>query len=171
PIATTTPDALSYYLIPENRALLSSLSIMTDREIVAYYETRLEQYVKTLDVEMAVMEDMIRHAVLPSISKQVALEGKTFERATSILDSNFESWKGKIKSLCDIKEQLYYRLEQLRKLRNKISNCSLEESSSLITNEGISLMNEIRSLSDAAELWIDDMIQPYPSYRDLLVIQ
>jgi glutamine synthetase len=171
PIATTTPDALSYYLIPENRALLSSLSIMTDREIVAYYETRLEQYVKTLDVEMAVMEDMIRHAVLPSISKQVALEGKAFERATSILDSNFESWKGKIKSLCDIKEQLYYRLEQLRKLRNKISNCSLEESSSMITNEGISLMNEIRSLSDAAELWIDDMIQPYPSYRDLLVIQ
>ena len=63
PIATTTPDALSYYLIPENRALLSSLSIMTDREIVAYYETRLEQYVKTLDVEMAVMEDIIRHAV------------------------------------------------------------------------------------------------------------
>jgi glutamine synthetase len=120
---------------------------------------------------MAVMEDMIRHAILPSISKQVALEGKAFEKATSILDGNFESWKGKIKSLCDAKEQLYHRLEQLRNLRYRISNCSLEESSSLITNEGISLMNEIRSLSDAAELWIDDMIQPYPSYRDLLVIQ
>ncbi|MBC7077631.1 MAG: glutamine synthetase III, partial [Synergistales bacterium] len=74
PIANTTPEALSYYLIPENRELLSALSVMTNREITAYYETRLEQYVKTVDVEMAVMDDMIRHGILPSVSRQIIQE-------------------------------------------------------------------------------------------------
>ena len=39
-----------------------------------YYETRLEQYVKTLEIEMNVMEDMIRTGILPAVTKQIHLE-------------------------------------------------------------------------------------------------
>ena len=171
PIANTTPEALSYYLIPENRELLSNLGIMTDREITAYYETRLEQYIKTVDVEMAVMEDMIRRGILPSISKQITQEGNAFERAISLYDEDFECWRGQIRSLCETKEQLIKKLKELGQFRKKISETNLDESASLMTHDGLKLMNEIRALSDAAEAWISDDIQPYPPYRDLLVIQ
>lgn len=170
PIANTTPEALSYYLIPENRDLLSGLNVMTDREITAYYETRLEQYVKTVDVEMAVMDDMIRHGILPSISRQIIQEGSALEKATSLLDDSLETWKGHMKTLCGIKEALLQKLEELNNFRKKVKMEELEESASLITEEGLKLMNEIRSLSDAAESWIADDLQPFPPYRDLLVI-
>lgn len=170
PIANTTPEALSYYLIPENRDLLSGLNVMTDREITAYYETRLEQYVKTVDVEMAVMDDMIRHGILPSISRQIIQEGSALEKATSLLDDSLETWKGHMKTLCGIKEALLQKLEELNNFRKKVKMEELEESASLITGEGLKLMNEIRSLSDAAESWIADDLQPFPPYRDLLVI-
>ncbi len=170
PIANTTPEALSYYLIPENRDLLSGLNVMTDREITAYYETRLEQYVKTVDVEMAVMDDMIRHGILPSISRQIIQEGSALEKATSLLDDSLETWKGHMKTLCGIKEALLQKLEELNNFRKKVKMEELEESASLITGEGLRLMNEIRSLSDAAESWIADDLQPFPPYRDLLVI-
>ncbi len=170
PIANTTPEALSYYLIPENRDLLSGLNVMTDREITAYYETRLEQYVKTVDVEMAVMDDMIRHGILPSISRQVIQEGSALEKAASLLDDGLETWKGHMKTLCGIKEALLQKLEELENFRKKVKMEELEESASLITEEGLKLMNEIRSLSDAAESWIADDLQPFPPYRDLLVI-
>ncbi len=170
PIANTTPEALTYYLIPENRDLLSGLNVMTDREITAYYETRLEQYVKTVDVEMAVMDDMIRHGILPSISRQIIQEGSALEKAASLLDDGLETWKGHMKTLCGIKEVLLQKLEELKNFRKKIKMEELEESASLITGEGLKLMNEIRSLSDAAESWIADDLQPFPPYRDLLVI-
>lgn len=170
PIANTTPEALSYYLIPENRDLLSGLNVMTDREITAYYETRLEQYVKTVDVEMAVMDDMIRHGILPSISRQVIQEGSALEKAASLLDDGLETWKGHMKTLCGIKEALLQKLEELNNFRKKVKMEELEESASFITEEGLKLMNEIRSLSDAAESWIADDLQPFPPYRDLLVI-
>ncbi len=170
PIANTTPEALSYYLIPENRDLLSGLNVMTDREITAYYETRLEQYVKTVDVEMAVMDDMIRHGILPSISRQIIQEGSALEKAASLLDDGLETWKGHMKTLCGIKEALLQKLEELNNFRKKVKMEELEESASLITGEGLRLMNEIRSLSDAAESWIADDLQPFPPYRDLLVI-
>jgi len=170
PIANTTPEALSYYLIPENRELLSALSVMTDREITAYYETRLEQYVKTVDVEMAVMDDMIRHGILPSISRQIIQEGSALEKAASLLDDGLETWKGHMKTLCGIKEALLQKLEELKNFRKKVKMEELEESASFITEEGLKLMNEIRSLSDAAESWIADDLQPFPPYRDLLVI-
>ncbi|MDI3499047.1 MAG: glutamine synthetase [Synergistaceae bacterium] len=170
PIANTTPEALSYYLIPENRELLSALSVMTDREITAYYETRLEQYVKTVDVEMAVMDDMISHGILPSISRQIIQEGSALEKAASLLDDGLETWKGHMKTLCGIKEALLQKLEELKNFRKKVKMEELEESASFITEEGLKLMNEIRSLSDAAESWIADDLQPFPPYRDLLVI-
>jgi len=170
PIANTTPEALSYYLIPENKDLLSGLNVMTDREITAYYETRLEQYVKTVDVEMAVMDDMIRHGILPSVSRQIIQEGSALEKAASLLDDGLETWKGHMKTLCGIKEALLQKLEELKNFRKKIKMEELEESASLITGEGLKLMNEIRSLSDAAESWIADDLQPFPPYRDLLVI-
>ena len=170
PIANTTPEALSYYLIPENRELLSALSVMTDREITAYYETRLEQYVKTVDVEMAVMDDMISHGILPSISRQIIQEGSALEKAASLLDNGLETWKGHMKTLCGIKEALLQKLEELKNFRKKVKMEELEESASFITEEGLKLMNEIRSLSDAAESWIADDLQPFPPYRDLLVI-
>jgi len=170
PIANTTPEALFYYLIPENRDLLSGLNVMTDREITAYYETRLEQYVKTVDVEMAVMDDMIRHGILPSISRQVIQEGSALEKAASLLDDGLETWKGHMKTLCGIKEALLQKLEELKNFRKKVKMEELEESASFITEEGLKLMNEIRSLSDAAESWIADDLQPFPPYRDLLVI-
>jgi len=170
PIANTTPEALSYYLIPENRELLSALSVMTDREITAYYETRLEQYVKTVDVEMAVMADMISHGILPSISRQIIQEGSALEKAASLLDDGLETWKGHMKTLCGIKEALLQKLEELKNFRKKVKMEELEESASFITEEGLKLMNEIRSLSDAAESWIADDLQPFPPYRDLLVI-
>ncbi|HAF50161.1 MAG: Glutamine synthetase [Synergistales bacterium 54_24] len=170
PIANTTPEALSYYLIPENRDLLSGLNVMTDREITAYYETRLEQYVKTVDVEMAVMDDMIRHGILPSISRQIIQEGSALEKAASLLDDGLETWKGHMKTLCGIKEALLQKLEELKNFRKKVKMEELEESASFITEEGLKLMNEIRSLSDAAESWIADDLQPFPPYRDLLVI-
>ena len=143
---------------------------MTDREITAYYETRLEQYVKTVDVEMAVMDDMIRHGILPSISRQVIQEGSALEKAASLLDDGLETWKGHMKTLCGIKEALLQKLEELENFRKKVKMEELEESASLITEEGLKLMNEIRSLSDAAESWIADDLQPFPPYRDLLVI-
>ncbi|WP_198468315.1 glutamine synthetase III [Acetomicrobium sp. S15 = DSM 107314] len=170
PIANATPEALAYYLIPENRDLLSGLNVMTDREITAYYETRLEQYVKTVDIEMAVMDDMIRHGILPSISRQITQEGSALEKAASLLDDGLETWKGHMKTLCGIKEALLQKLEELKNFRKKIKMEELEDSASLITGDGLKLMNEIRSLSDAAESWIADDLQPFPPYRDLLVI-
>lgn len=167
-MANTTPEALELYLVPENRELLSSLNIMTDREINAYYEIRLEQYVKTLDIEIGMLDSMVWEGVLPAISKQLALEKKALSAVPEEME--LKAWKGYLGKLATIKSNLISSVEKLDDLRNRVQTLELEEQAKILTEEGLDLFAAIRGMCDSAEKIIDHNIWPYPKYRELLTI-
>lgn len=168
-MANTTPEALELYLVPEYRELLSSLNIMTDREIDAYYEIRLEQYVKTLDIEMGMLDSMVWEGILPAISKQMALENKALS-AVPEGEFDLKPWNGYLGRLTRLKSGLISSIEKLDDLRNRVQPLKLEEQAKVLTEEGLDLFSAIREMCDSCERIIDHDIWPYPRYRELLNI-
>ncbi len=170
PIAQSTPEALALFLVPEHRELLSKLGIFTEREIEGYYETRLEQYVKTLDIEMNVMESMIRSGILPAISSHITSEGTALAHVPESARAGSSShWQEHIGELYRIKEGLLDGVAKLASLRNSLSSLDLEQRASVLTEKAIPLMDGIRGMCDASEVIVSSAFWPYPTYCEMLM--
>ena len=170
PLAYTTPEALAFYLVPENRQLLSSLKVMSDREILAYYEIQMDRYLKSREIEMAVLESMVREGMLPAISRQLELDGKAFSSLPASISESMPLMKKGIADLAGIREKLVAACDRSQVLRSRLSSMGLEEAAQAVTTEGLALMEEIRGFCDSAETQVDNNFWPYPRYRELLLI-
>ena len=170
PLAYTTPEALAYYMVPENRKLLSDLKIMSDREVSAFYEIQTERYLKSREIELGVLESMVREGILPAITRQIELEAKALKALPEEIASGMPLFRESLSNLAEIAEKLLSACNRAQVLRNRISASTLEEAAEIVTTEGLALMEEIRSLCDSAETNVDKDFWPYPRYRELLLI-
>jgi glutamine synthetase len=169
-IANTTPEALELFLIPEHRELFSGLGIMTDREITAYYDIRLEQYVNTLDIEMSVLSSMIWEGVLPAISRQMLLEKDSLAALEGLSLEGRDQWSTQIKTLGNLKCDLMETITRLADIRESVQNADTEEKARVYTEKALPVFEEARSLADRSEQYIAHDLWPYPKYRELLQI-
>lgn len=170
PVAHSTSEALALFLIPENRELLSGLDVFTDREIRGYYETRLEQYVKTLEIEMNVMEDMIRTGVLPAVTKQIHLEASTLDLIAGRHGEGKASlWEEQVDQLVGIKEGLLEGANRMTSLKDSLASLSQDEKARTLTERGVPILEGLRGMCDAAERMTSGEFWPYPRYNELLL--
>jgi glutamine synthetase len=169
-IANTTPEALELFLIPEHRELFSGLGIMTDREITAYYDIRLEQYVNTLDIEMSVLSSMIWEGVLPAISRQMLLEKDSLAALEGLSLEGRDQWSTQIKTLGNLKCDLMETITKLADIRESVQNADTEEKARVYTEKALPVFEKARSLCDRSEQYIAHDLWPYPKYRELLQI-
>lgn len=171
PLAETTPEALALYLIPENRALLSDLNIMSDREVVAYYEIRMEQYIKTLDIEIATLNSMIWEGVLPAIAKQVKLESEALAVLPDEILPKTDHWRDHLLRLVTLRNGLAEGMEKLMSIKKSIVDLELEKQARALTEEALPLLEAIRARCDEAEEVLAAEFWPYPHYRELLALK
>ena len=170
PVAHSTGDALALFLVPENRELLSGLGVLSDREIDGYYETRLEQYIKTMEIEMNVMENMVRTGVLPAITKQIFSEASALEKVPAHLKGNAPClWDEHIGELFRLKEGLLEGIIRLTSLRDSLGTSDLEKKSEILTEKGIPVLEGLRGMCDSAEELVAKELWPYPRYSELLL--
>lgn len=170
PVAHGTGDALALFLVPENRELLSGLGVLSDREIDGYYETRLEQYIKTMEIEMNVMENMVRTGVLPAITKQIFSEASALEKVPAHLRGNAPClWDEHIGELFRLKEGLLEGIIRLTSLRDSLGTSDLEKKSEILTEKGIPVLEGLRGMCDSAEELVAKELWPYPRYSELLL--
>jgi glutamine synthetase len=166
PIAPSTPEGLKLYLDPENRAILRDLNIMTEREVFAYHEIRLEQYANTLDIEIGVLIGMAREGVLPALSRQISLEGKSLE----YLPESFREgpWGEMLLEFGELKQKLLKTVLLLESLQKSLGDLPLEERANRLTHEALPLMEKVRKLSERVEFLMADELWPYPRYREMV---
>ncbi|MDD4611490.1 MAG: glutamine synthetase III [Aminobacteriaceae bacterium] len=169
-VTNTTPEALALFLLPENRELLSRLNIMTEREIIAYYEIRIEQYIKTVEIELGILRNMVWEGVLPAISKQILMESAALASLPEESRKEAVSWNAYIARLGTLKNKLLSASDKLEGLRERLRTMEMEEQSAAITNEGLPLCEYIRNLCDTAESILAGDNLPYPTYTKILSI-
>ncbi len=168
PVCDTTPQGLDQFLLPQNRQLLADLGVMTEREVDAHYEIRMEQYAASLDVEFKTLRMMMMEGVLPAITKHLARENAAL---LSLSDCpGLDRWKKDLTTLANIKCQILEALDRLAEMEAQAEAMDLPQRSHYLTDQALPVMREIRSLSDRAEGLVAKDFWPYPTYRDLMIL-
>lgn len=166
--AVSIPDRIELFLKPENKSLLESLGVYKSHELENLRDIRMNSFATGLEVEAAVLYDMLYEGVLPALSKQLTLERNSMLYFDNIDFGDMSPWRDYVTGLAGAKNALLHDAGELDSLRQKLSCMNARERSDSLVNDIVPLMERIRSKCDAAELVISADIWPYPIYRNLL---
>ena len=167
----TTVDALPRYLDQKNVQLFIRHKIYTEAEMEARYETILEEYSKTLNIESLTMSSMVRHDILPAVSAYVAslaeavnakrnvcpnlactAEVTLIEKLSSLMDEAFQKVEALDTATADNKAESYNALTAATYYKDVI----------IPAMEGLRAVVDQMEVDTASDFW------PYPSYGDLM---
>ena len=162
----STPECLPYMMKEKNVELFKEFKIFTETELKARYEIALENYSKTIRIEALTMVDMINKDVLPSIEKYVDTLATTAERKAKLsIDAAFET--DRLKKLSALQTAIMNGVESLDEALTKDSETSQKEAE-YYHDVVFKKMQELRAVTDRAEMLTSSEAWPYPSYGELL---
>lgn len=166
--AETMPDRIDLVMKPENKEMLEALGVYRAHELENLRAVRMESFATGLEVEAAVLYDMLWEGVLPAISKQLTLERNSMLYFEDVDFGDMRPWRDYVGGLGRAKNALIHDANALWEMRGRLSGMNARERSDFLTGTIIPHMEEIRAKCDAAELTIAADIWPYPIYRNLL---
>ena len=126
---------------------------------------------ETVDTEMAVLRSMMFEGVLPAISKQIAREGEALAALPKKMGDALSPWTESLEGLAAVKCSILSELKNLDAVLKQSAAMAPHDAAVLLTEQGLSAMERIRSLSDLAEQQIARDLWPYPTYREMLHIE
>ena len=164
-----SPEAYDTFLLQKNIDLFHSFGIFNSVEMHARYEILNEEYSKTIHIEAVTLIDMIRKQVLPAIStyteslaNSVAKKREVVSKLPCIVEVDL------ITKLSRLADRLYEEINKLCDIVGKASDYHGSDLAHYSRKIILAQMDEVRKVSDEAELLVDEKIWPYPTYGRML---
>ena len=167
----TTVDALPRYLDQKNIELFSSHKIYTETEMEARYETIMEEYGKTIQIEARTMVSMVRRDVLPAVSSYLAdLSNAISSKRAVIKDLPCTAETALLQELSALLDKAFAQLGDLDGvIADPRLNCfNILMADTRYKDEVIPRMDALRETVDAMEELCAADYWPYPTYADLM---
>ena len=166
----TTPDALAHMLDEKNVKLFTSHKVLTETELKARYEVRLENYCKVVNIEALTMLDMARKDILPAMSSYSAELASDAAAKTALLgDADCSYEKESVKSLCALIGATHRGVKKLED--DLLAAKSVTAPEALADVYKSTILDDMRALRisvDEMETLASAKAWPYPCYGDLL---
>ena len=162
----STADALPMYTAKKNMDLFIKHGIYTKEEIEARAEIHIENYSAVISIEAKTMVDMIRHQILPAVSRYAS---DLCQRAASKeglgVPCKYETSSAKeIGKLTDALLSACDKMEQDLEKMPADSKKAMDYCHQTIIPD----MAEARETADQLETLTDSKYWPFPVYSDLL---
>ena len=166
----TTPDALAHMLDEKNVKLFTSHKVLTETELKARHEVRLENYCKVVNIEALTMLDMARKDILPAMSSYSAELASDAAAKTALLgDADCSYEKESVKSLCALIGATHRGVKKLED--DLLAAKSVTAPETLADVYKSTILDDMRALRisvDEMETLASAKAWPYPCYGDLL---
>lgn len=173
----TTPAALDAYVSKEAKKLFTSLGIVSERELEARYEISLEQYVKAINIESVVIEDLVLNQILPPA---ISYQSDLLNNASGLMDV-FGPSAGKkmaatqlqlIEKVAEHINGAKANLDAMVKERVKADSLAdAHKQAAAYCDKVRPYFDAIRTHVDELELIIEDGLWPLPKYREMLFLR
>lgn len=166
PILPSTVEALEVYNNPKAVEFLVKLQVLTANEIASRYHVAVERYVKTVEIEMTTLLEMVNTYVIPAIEMQLTRSAHVME---GLQTSAKDAYKARTQKLEGIFGDVLKHARNLEELIEKLHGESSEaQKMKALSREVAPVALQLRKASDAAEHMIADSLWPLPKYRELL---
>ena len=173
----TTPPALKHYITKKTISLFESNKVFTEREMIARYEIKLEDFTKKMQIESRVMGDLANNHIIPTA---IRYQNTLIENAMGlkeVLDNKtyVKLSKNQLQTIKDISEhisEIRTNVDSMLEERKKANKLLATEEKANAYNESVKPYFEvIRYHVDKLELLVDDELWPLPKYRELLFVK
>jgi len=168
------PEALKAFISKETKAVFGESQVLTERELEARYDIRLEIFTKRVQIEARVLGDLIRNHIIPTLIKyqNILIENVRGLKDLFPKDQYEKMSKHEMDTIVEISErtaivkQAVDEMIEARKQANTIED--IREKSAVYSTKVVPYFEKIRYHVDKLELIVDDEIWPLPKYREML---
>ena len=166
----TTPDALPHMLDEKNVQMLTDMKVFSENELKSRVEVRLENYTKTVEIEARTMVTLTRKRILPAVEKYVIMLADGMEKKKRVSDAISTKYEEKVitrlsecmRVMDEKTEEMLVKLDESYALHS-----SYLKAATLIRDEILPLMAELRKAADEAETMTAKEFWPFPTYGDI----
>ncbi len=177
-------DALPALIEPEARKLFATYGVLTERELESRYAVMVENYIKAINIEAQLTEQIARTIILPAAIKyqyQLASALVATKQALGVLEV-VPAGAGASVSFSPQETLLAEVTQCIGGMKMAIDALAAanagahEEDGELIAHAAyfrdtiVPAMLAVRATADALEAQIDDDLWPMPKYREMLFI-
>lgn len=162
----TTPDAIPYYITPDNIALFTGHGIFSEAELKARDEILYDTYVKKLNIEAQTMVRMAMQDILPAVQsyEKELLSLAQMQKETLRHEGDLSL----IEEIHHLSAKLYQDCRACRKALEDIANQDAKSAAFAFKDRILSIMTAMRESADQLEELTAKKYWPYPDYFDLL---
>lgn len=163
-------DATMLLPSQKNKDLFEKYKVLSNRELEARFEVRLDKYFKVINIEGETTEWVAQTMLLPeaiSYLNDLSISLKNTEK-TSTLNSHLRNFLNEYSELVD---KFIQSIEQLRKANIELGGESTLEKAQHMKNTVVPAMNEVRLVADKLERLTADKKWTLPGYREMLFVK
>jgi glutamine synthetase len=169
-----TPRALDAYISPKSIELFTKLGIFNELEVRARYEIKVEQYIKKIDIEARLLDEILSQQVIPAA---IRYQKEIVENVEGMKDIGLkgDSIKGQIEMIEEISTEINSIRSGIAKLNAHLahgeSETDMRAHAIAYGDHIIPLMAELRTSADKLEGLVADDQWPLPKYREMLFVK
>ncbi|MEA4856808.1 glutamine synthetase III [Solidesulfovibrio sp.] len=167
PNLKTTPDALPVLTSPEVVKLCTTYGVFSEAELKSREEIYLEQYVKTLQTEAALVVRMAKTIIFPAAMRY---QGELARTCANLKAIGHDFKMTTLECVTAKLRDLQAKVAELEKILEHSAEGSLAEAKYMCCTV-LPAMNEVRAVADALESVVADDLWSLPSYQEMLFIR
>jgi len=173
----TTPEALKAMVSKNSVSIFKKCKVLTERELMARYEIRLENYTKKIQIESRVLGDLASNHIIPIAIKYQNTLIENIKGLKQVLDLKTygKLSQNQMEMITEISEHVdkiktyVNEMTEARKIANRLHEP--EEMAFAYCEKVFPFFDKIRYHADKLELLVDDELWPLPKYRELLFMK
>ncbi|CVH74377.1 Glutamine synthetase [Clostridiales bacterium CHKCI006] len=165
----TTPDALPYFIKPENIELFARHKVLNEEEMYSRYEIMMEEYTKILSIEAKTMVNMAHKEILPAASSYARTLAETCAMTMQVAGTENAYERETVKEISKLVDQAYRAMNYLKDVVDRAdASEDFEARAFAYRDEVIGAMQALREPCDQLETMTDEKAWPFPTYGKLL---
>ena len=176
-VESSIPIILDHYLTPETVGMFTRMNVLSQAELEARNEIKLETYTKKIQIEARILGDLCLNHIIPVATRyqsqlldNVTKVAQVFssEQAKTMNATNLSLIEKIAENTAFITEHVY-SLIGARKVANRLES---ERAKAIAYHDNVApLIEDIRVAVDKLEMIVDDELWPLPKYREMLFIR
>lgn len=165
----TTPDALPYFVKPENISLFVKHRVLSEEEVRSRYEIMMEEYTKVIGIEAKTMINMVQKDILPAASQYNKTLAETCMSTMQVVGTENLYERETMKTISRLVDEAYQAMTKLSETISKAEALdNFEDKAFMYRDEVVQDMAALRSPCDQLESIVDEKVWPFPTYGKLL---
>ncbi|MBI5243003.1 MAG: glutamine synthetase III [Elusimicrobia bacterium] len=171
PNAKNTPEALETFLDKDVAGLYSRYKVLTEEELKAKHEIKLEAYVKIKEIELRQIKELAVACVVPALTGQISASGHAAELLGDAAKGGAKALKSRLAEYGALLEALDESLALVDSaLEESAAEQDMAKRAAWLASKGVAALEALRAACDRVEEAVDQRLWPLPKYREMLFL-